>query len=95
MALSMDELKLIKEDFEQKYFFSEPYNEYVNSCGISKLQVIREIGRKNISLRKGESLEDLCLSVTFRKDPPKDLEFPSEYRGVRVLYEVVGEIRAL
>lgn len=81
----------IKKEFVQEYFLNEPYNEYVNGCGISKLRM----NQRNLVLRAGESLEDFCLSVTLRKEPPEDLEFPSEYKGVRVFYKVVGEIRLL
>ena len=95
MGLSIDQLKPIKKEFQQKYFFSDPYTQYVNGCGISNLRVRQEIKKDQLELRDGESLDDLCLSVMFKTEPPKDLEFPSEYRGVRVFYEVVGEIRAL
>lgn len=94
MGLSIKQLRPIKEEFEQKYLFSEPYSQYANGCGISKLKV-RRIIKENFELRDGESLEDLCLSVMFEREPPKDLEFPSEYKGVRVFYDVVGEIKLL
>ena len=52
-------------------------------------------GDQPLELRDGETLDDLCLSVTLRKEAPQELKLPSEYRGVRVFYKVVGEIRAL
>ena len=95
MGLSIDQLKPIKEEFQQTYFFSEPFNQYVNGFGISSLRVKQDIKKYKLKLGDGESLDDLCLSVMFRTEPPKDLEFPSEYKGVRVFYEVVGEIGPL
>lgn len=95
MGLSMTQLTQIKEEFQRKYFFSEPYSEYVNSCGISNLRVVQNIKKKSFDLRDEESLDDLCLSIMFKKEPPKDLDFPSEYKGLRVFYEVVGDIKSL
>ncbi len=93
MGLSDIQVKQIKEDFEKKYFFSDPYKVYVNGCGISNLEVMQHTRQEKIDLKHGESLEDLCLRVMLRKIPPKDLEFPTEYNGVRVFYQVVGKIR--
>lgn len=93
MGLSKDELEPIQEDLIQKYMLGDPDN--FSGCGISNLRVRKEIKKDKFELRAGESLDDLCLSVMFRKEPPKDLELPSEYRGVRVFYEVIGEVRAL
>ena len=95
MGLSIDQLKSIKDEFQQKYIFNEPYSEYVNGCGISNLKCMRDLRKRNVDLIAGESLEDLCLSVYLIKEPPKDLKLPSEYMGVRVFYEGIGEIMAL
>ena len=95
MGLSMDRVKQVKKEFQQKYFFGEPYGQYVNGCGISNLGIRQDVKKDALDLRAGESLDDLCLSVTFSTTPPKSLEFPSEYGGVRVFYDVIGEIRAL
>lgn len=93
MGLSMDEVRKIKKEYVQEYFFKEPYSNYINSCGISKLAIKNR--NNNIKLEDGEELSDLCIGVGFEKEPPKDLDFPDKYKGVRVFYEVIGEIRAL
>lgn len=61
---------------------------YVNSVGISKVA----LKGKNLTLRQEESPEDWCISVGLKAQPPKGLGLPLEYKGVRVFYEVIGEI---
>jgi len=92
MGLSLDQVKPINEEFKQKYLFGKPYNAHVNSCSISNLRENQDNKKDSFDLRDGESLDDLCLFVTLRMEPPNDLDFPSEYKGVRVFYKVVGEI---
>jgi len=57
-------------------------------CGISKVG----IKDKNAP---ADQKDDFCISVGLRNPLPPDLSLPSEYQGVRVLVEVVGEIHAL
>ena len=92
MGLLTDNLKEILADFEQKYRYSEPYNQYVFSCGVSAVNAARDSRKKDLHLREGESLEDLCLIVYLEKKPPTYLEFPSEYRGVRVVRKFMGKL---
>lgn len=94
MGLKRDKLITIKKEFEQKYLLKKPYSNYVNGCGISNLKIIQMFGEK-FSLKKGETLEDLCLSVTFKEQPPNELELPKEYKDIRVFYEIIGEIKPL
>ncbi len=91
MVLSIDQLEPVIKEFEQKYFFSKPYCEYVNFCSVSNLRMMQDIKKKKVDLRADESLEDLCLFVEFRKDPPASLDFPPKYRGIRIFYEISGE----
>lgn len=95
MGLKRNKLITIKKKFEEKYFLKEPYSNYVNGCGISKLRIAQMIIGEELTLKKGETLEDLCLSVTLEEQPPSDLELPKEYKGVRIFYEVVGKIKLL
>ena len=91
MSITKEQLRPIKKEFQEIYMHTEPYKKYTNGCGISKIKV----KQNDLDLKEGESLDDLCLSVFLREEPPKSLDLPSEYKGVRVFYEVVGEIRAL
>lgn len=92
MGLTMDEIKPVQKQFVQEYMMTSPYDQYVNGCGVSSLSTKQDHEGIEINLREGESLDDLCLSVFLKKSPPKDLELPAEYEGVKVFYEVVGEV---
>ncbi len=70
----------------------EPYNQYVASYGTSKLAAMA--GDPDFSLREGETLEDLCILVSLRREPPKEIHFPEEYKGVRIAYRIVGDYEA-
>ena len=94
MGLKPDEIKKVKEDFKQDYFFKAPFNNYINGIGITTLCIQKEILHKNLDLNTGESLDDLCLSIYLKEEPPKDLNLPSEYKGVRVFYTKMGLITA-
>ena len=66
---------------------AQPWNEYVNM-----------VAGANISNR-GENVSEeeknkRCIVVGFRKDPPPDLDFPDEWEGSRVFYEIIGELFA-
>ena len=92
MGITNEQLTPVKAEFQEKYFFAEPYAQYVNGCGVSTLGLMQELSGKTIDLKNGESLDDLCLSVKLRKAAPTDLEFPSEFKGVRVFYKVYGPV---
>ncbi len=82
MGLSFVEVKEIKEAFQQE-FWKPP----MNMCGVSW------VGRFEPD---APDQNDRCISVGFSRelqdgDPP----FPHEYRGVKVFFSVIGEIRAL
>jgi len=64
----------------------EPWKQYVSMVAISK------IGIKNPEASEDEK-DLLCISVGFRKVPPFDLDFPTEWEGVRVCYQIIGEIQ--
>lgn len=90
MGLTYEQVKSIQNQFYQEYF-RQPYNEVMSTVGIARLQGMQK-KEKNIQLREGESLEDWCLSVHLRKEPPVHVTFPTEYEGVRVFYEIGGNI---
>ena len=86
MDRARQEVKQIKKQFEQEYFLAQPYSEYVNMCGITK------VGIKD-KTAPVDTRDDLCIVVGLRKPLPKNLSLPSEYRGVKVFVQVIGEIR--
>lgn len=79
MKLSFVDVQRIKERFEKKCLFREPFSAYVNGCCI---------------VPAGEKYR-LHILVTLRKPLPPDLVLPEEYQGVKVAIEVVGEILLL
>lgn len=95
MALSDEELKLIKEGFHKEYLDAEPFNRYVN--GVTLEHTIRTVQDKwnvrdrDVILRPDESLNDSCILANLEYLPPQDVELPQEYHGLRVFYRVVGK----
>ncbi len=89
MGLSFDEAKKVKKEFIEEYANKNPYEEYINGVGISKVGVKKD-ERDDIG-----SLDDLCLSVYLLKELPTNLTPPKTYQGMHVFYKVVGEIKAL
>jgi hypothetical protein len=87
-GLSFEEVQRIKEEFQKEYFFKEPFSAHVNMCGISK------VGIKDKN-SPADQKDDFCISVGLRNPLPSDISLPSEYQGVRVLVQVIGEIRPL
>lgn len=91
MRLSERKLEKVRENFEKEYIKS-PYDLYIEGTGIISLKDIKNSGQK-FKLKKGESLDDLCLHVTLSKTLPFDLYLPDVYNTVRVFYEVIGETK--
>ncbi|MFH1638612.1 MAG: hypothetical protein ABIB71_09360 [Candidatus Woesearchaeota archaeon] len=91
MALSIDQIRAVKEDFKNDFFFKDPYNKYMNLVGISTLKMA---GMDKKDLKKGESLDDYCITVGLRTDLPKGLSVPDVYQSSRVFYDIRGEITA-
>ena len=93
MGLTYDEVRMIKKDFSEDIFHKDPYSKYMNTCGISKISIM--VDEEDIDLKKDETLDDFCISVGFEAEPPKDMMFPSEYKGIRIFYKTVGRIELL
>ena len=84
-GLSFKEVERIKKEFEREYFFKEPFSPHVNMCSISTVG----IKDKNSPV---DQRNDFCICIGLRNALPPDISLPSEYQGVRVLEEVIGEI---
>ncbi len=87
MKLTDEEVKQIKEEFQKKFVFCEPYSKWTNSCGISS------VGIKDPTAPDAVKNEP-CISVGLRKPFPESIVFPKEYRGIRIFVTVYGEFRA-
>jgi len=86
MRLKFDKAEKIKNSYVLEYMIKDPYFDYVKSVSVSTIEnCMKSIGGK-VKLKKGDKLEDICLSVDFQKKPPKSLRFPSEYKSLRVFY---------
>ncbi len=92
MGLERKIVQQIKKEFYQEYVSKSPFNNYVNGSGLSTLKVQKEVLKKQLNLKSGESLDDWCLTAYLREQPPENINLPSEYKGVRVFYTVIGKI---
>ena len=90
MNLSKRKFEKVRKDFEFDYL-KPPYASYINGTGLVSFKELKNSGQ-NIKLKKGESLDDLCLHVTLSKTPPSNLNLPDLYKNIRVFYELIGEI---
>jgi len=79
--VSFQEVELVKKAFERE---DEPYWDYIATCGIS------QVGIKDKNATAAEK-DDFCISIGLRCLLPPDIKLPNEYRGVKVLAQVVGE----
>ncbi len=91
MGLSIEEIIKAKEEYVKDYFEKNPYKSYINGVGISNLKV--RVGKEEIKLKGGETLEDYCLNVFLIKALPEGLTLPLEYKGVRVFYKIIAGMK--
>lgn len=80
MALSMQEVEKIKNEFMQAYFALP-----MNSCGISQVRCFD---------KNAADASDYCISVSLEKKLPQGVAIPNIYQGVRVFTKVTGPINA-
>ena len=78
---SYDDVCQIKRNFESVYLNQRPWGDYIVGCGITG-------GGRG-------SNGGYRIKVNLRSGPPTGLSLPSEYQGVEIIIEVVGEIRGL
>ncbi len=87
MKLTNKEVKQIKKEFQKKFVFCEPYSEWTNACGISSVGIMDPLAPDAM---KGEA----CISVGLRQPFPEYVDFPKEYKGVKIFTRVIGELKA-
>ena len=85
--LSFEELKRIKNEFQRKYLFNEPFLSYFSICGISKIGDLVENS-------PNDEKDNFCIHVGLERALPAHLSLPFEYENIRVIVEVVGKIYA-
>ncbi|MBU1180198.1 hypothetical protein KJ885_04600 [Patescibacteria group bacterium] len=83
MRVSVAMARIAKKKFISKYY--DP--EYINGVGISL------VGIRDTSASHDDG-RDYCLVVLLRKKLPLNTVIPSLLDGVRIFFNVVGEIRA-
>ena len=91
MATDSKQVSVVKEQYVREYML--PNLEYINRVSITTRHMMKESDNSDL-IGKRESLDDFCLLVGFRQEPPKELNLPSKYyKGVRVIYDkLIGEI---
>ena len=108
MVVSYQQAQQAQDDFDKESFFIDLFynKKVINSSGISPLDRLFDSSFKLYSplaksfdvkdFKPGESLEDWCLRIGFRKTPTQDIlsKLPDVYKGVRVFYEENGGIIA-
>jgi len=87
----INSIEQLKEAYVSKYMDQKPWSEYINGVGISKVGLQLEL-QKGYTPRNDGTLDNLCLSVTLRREIPDDLRLPEKFQEVSVYYKVVGEI---
>lgn len=88
--MKQENLKKIKSELEFQYLANSGFGEYVHSCHISKLGIIKESGVGSFDLKKNETLEDKCFLVLLNEILPWTSSWPqSEYKGYKVFYKVL------
>ena len=90
--MTMEQINQTVKDFRQKYALQEPYSQYINGVELNTLDTMQSKRKDTLDLKKNETLDDACIGVLLREEPPEGLGFPSEYKGLRVFYEVTGDI---
>lgn len=90
-----------QNEFAEAFAFKEPWSNYVNVVGLTKRFMVEWIknGQKGSpesvkdSLAKlGRDPDEWTISVGLRRTLPDDLVIPSEYKGIPVNIDVIGEI---
>lgn len=92
MPLTLEQAREHKRTFDRTYFLSQPYGNYTRGTDLLTLKEhIEELERSGVEeLPKtdGQSLDDYCLVVTLRENPPKKVSYPNSYGSLMIFYYV-------
>lgn len=94
MPLTIEQAREHKRAYEKTYFLSQPYGDYTRGTGLVTLgEHIEELKRRgfkdeNLPKTDGLSLDDYCLVVTLRKEPPKNIHYPHTFESMKIFYQI-------
>lgn len=102
-----EETQLLAKRFVDEYG-RPPHDEYISvvGCGPIKnvsrpddwITLARNLGHKvteRLPTRPGkdDNLEDWCLIIGIKSQPPQEIDLPSDYHGAKVFYYKCGEVK--
>lgn len=94
MPLTLDQAREHKRAYDKTYFYPQPYGDYTRGTGLVTLgEHIEELKKKgfndeNLPKTDGISLEDYCLVVTLRNEPPKNVHYPHCFGSLKIFYQI-------
>jgi hypothetical protein len=75
----LEDMRPIIEEFKKEYMTKDPYKKYISGYGTFPVK----------SVISNTDLEGFCLQVNLKKPVPKELEMPSDYKGMLITYKVM------
>jgi len=88
--MKQENLTKIKNELEFQYLADAGLSDYVHSCYVSKLSLIKELKIGYFALKKNETIEDKCFVVLLNEMVPWIGAMPAnEYNGYKVFYKVL------
>ena len=97
MTTPNPQLQTTIDEFVKEYNV-KPFEEYiltVNQGQINMVGYLPLVKQFDKNLKQGESLDDACINVFFLNSPPQDIlsKMPDEYKGIRVVYQKLGNVK--
>ena len=98
------EIEGIVKEFMEKYYDTEPFRECVVLCGYAQSFIAEWNTRgRNTAVDKlekeltaeGKDPYAWVLQIGLRKELPEGVKIPSEFQGLKVYVEWIGELNAL
>ena len=95
MGLKYDEVRKVQKEFTREYLFSGQYSQYLTIVFVSKLEKILQSPAPKLNLKPNDNPNDIVILAGLKEPLPKDgsVKLPDTYKGVRVIYELSGEIK--
>ena len=90
MNQTLEEVGRIRTSFYTEFAEKPPYSEYIATVEVSS--GLMDAAQWNFFSTRKNTLENLCLRVILREEPPQDLGLPSDYQGLKVSYSILGDV---
>ena len=90
MDQALEEVERIRTSYYTEFAEKPPYSDYIAAVKVSS--GLMDVDRWKFFEDGLDALENLCLRVILRAEPPLDLGLPSKYQGLKVSYSVLGEM---